>query len=107
VPVPATPQSAPPVTPRHQDGVVSTVAYLVPPNPIYPARSRQRAGVAMVQVLIDVSGRPTQVSLQGSSGHSELDESALSAVRAAQFRPYAEGALHGRWVLIPIKFVLK
>lgn len=62
----------------------------------------------MVRVLIDITGRPSQVSLQTSSGHQALDESALSAVRAAQFRAYSEGGMpQPVWVLVPIKFVLQ
>ncbi len=61
-----------------------------------------------LRVLVDVAGRPAQVSLQGSSGHPALDEAALSAVRAAQFRPYSEaGMTQAVWVLVPINFVLK
>ena len=82
----------------------------MPPNPIYPTRSRKAGeqGNIMVRVLIDATGRPAQVSLQTSSGYRALDESALSAVRAAQFRPYAEGGLaQAVWVLVPINFVLR
>ncbi|GEP53429.1 energy transducer TonB [Reyranella soli] len=88
----------------------SQLGFLVPPNPIYPARSRKAGdqGTVMVRVLIDVAGRPSQVSLQTSSGHPALDESAVSAVRAAQFRPYAEGGMtQAVWVLVPINFVLR
>ncbi len=88
----------------------SQLGFLVPPNPVYPARSRRAGeqGVATVRVLVDVAGRPAQVSLQGSSGHAALDESALTAVRAAQFRPYADGGLvQPVWVLVPIRFVLQ
>jgi len=104
VPAPAGPPAAPKTVSAWQLG------YLVPPNPIYPARSRKAGeeGKVMIRVLVDVSGRPSQVSLQASSGHSALDESALSAVRAAQFRPYAEGGLpQAVWFLIPINFVLR
>lgn len=88
----------------------SQVSFLVRPNPVYPAHSRRNneQGVAMVRVLIDITGRPSQVSLQTSSGHPALDESAVSAVRAAQFRPYSEGGVpQPVWVLVPIKFVLQ
>ena len=88
----------------------SQLGFLVPPNPIYPARSRKvgEQGTVMVRVLVDVAGRPSQVSLQTSSGHPPLDESAVSAVRAAQFRPYAEGGMaQAVWVLVPINFVLR
>lgn len=110
-PVDAQPQQATPAAPAAPRTVsASQLGYLVPPNPIYPARARRAGeqGSVTVRVLVDVTGRPAQVSLQGSSGHPELDQSALSAVRAAQFRPYAEGGLaQAVWVLVPINFVLR
>jgi len=110
-PVDAQPQQATPAAPAAPRTVsASQLGYLVPPNPIYPARSRKAGeeGKVMVRVLVDVTGRPAQVSLQASSGHPALDESAVSAVRAAQFRPYAEGGLaQAVWVLVPINFVLR
>ena len=104
----APPAPAAPAAPRTVSA--SQLGYIVPPNPIYPARSRKAGeqGNVMIRVLVDVTGRPAQVSLQTSSGHPELDQSALSAVRAAQFRPYAEGGLtQAVWVLVPINFVLR
>jgi protein TonB len=110
-PVEAQPQQAAPAAPAAPRTVsAAQLGYIVPPNPIYPARSRKAGeqGNVMVRVLVDVTGRPAQVSLQTSSGHPELDQSALSAVRAAQFRPYAEGGLtQAVWVLVPINFVLR
>lgn len=90
--------------------LASQIGYLVPPNPVYPARSRRSGeqGTVTVRVLVDIAGRPSQVLLQGTSGHSALDEAALTAVRAAQFRPYAEGGVpQAVWVLIPINFRLQ
>ena len=118
-PRPATPVA--PVDPRPQQAVpaapaaprtvqASQLGYLVAPNPVYPTRSRRAGeqGTTIIRVLVDVAGRPSQVSLQTSSGHTALDESALSAVRQAQFRPYAErGVAQAVWVLVPIKFVLQ
>jgi protein TonB len=110
-PVDAQPQQAAPAAPAAPKTVsASQLGYVVPPNPIYPARSRKAGeqGNVMIRVLVDVTGRPAQVSLQTTSGHPELDQSALSAVRAAQFRPYAEGGLaQAVWVLVPINFVLR
>jgi protein TonB len=110
-PVEAQPQQAAPAAAAAPKTVsASQLGYVVPPNPIYPARSRKAGeqGNVMIRVLVDVTGRPAQVSLQTSSGHPELDQSALSAVRAAQFRPYAEGGLaQAVWVLVPINFVLR
>jgi len=110
-PVETQPQQAAPAAPAAPKTIsASQLGYLVPPNPIYPARSRKvgEEGKVMVRVLVDVTGRPAQVSMQTSSGHPELDQSALSAVRAAQFRPYSEGGIaQAVWVLVPINFVLR
>ena len=75
-----------------------------------PASSRRAGekGTVTLKVLIDATGRPAEVTLQASSGFPALDQSAVSAVRAARFRPYAEGGVaQPVWVLIPINFVLK
>lgn len=110
-PVDSQPQQAPArsaAAPRTVSA--SQLGYIVAPNPVYPARSRRAGeqGVVTVRVLIDVAGRPAQVALQASSGHAALDEAALSAVRAAQFRPYAEGGVpQAVWVHVPINFVLR
>jgi len=111
VPMTSTPQAAAPAAPAAPKTVsASQVAYLTPPSPLYPARSRRagETGTVTVKVLIDPTGRPAQVSVQGSSGHAALDESAVSAVRAARFRPYSEGGIpQPVWVLVPINFVLQ
>jgi len=89
---------------------MSQVAYVNPPNAIYPTRSRRAGeqGRVLLRVLVDVGGRPAQVAVARSSGHPALDESALSAVRAASFRPYAEGGVpQAVWVNVPIDFVLQ
>src|SRR5258708_3219346 len=91
----ARPRGAPAAPSAPRPVPASQVAYLPPPSPIYPARSRRAGekGTVTVSVLIDATGRPTEVSVQGSSGHPALDESAVSAVRAARFRPYSEGGI--------------
>ena len=110
-PVEAAPQQAAPAVAAAPKTVeASQLGFLIPPNPVYPGRARRAGeqGIVMVRVLVDIAGRPAQVSLQTSSGHDALDQSALSAVRAAQFRPYAErGVAQAVWVLVPIKFVLQ
>lgn len=110
-PAPVTPQPVAPAAPAAPKTVsASQVSFLVRPNPVYPARSRRanEQGVATIRVLIDPAGRPTQASLQASSGHTALDEAALDAVKAAQFHPYSEGGVpQSVWVLVPIKFVLQ
>jgi len=110
-PVAAAPQQAAPAAPAAPQTVTaSQLGFIIAPNPVYPGRARRAGeqGTVTVRVLVDIAGRPAQVSLQASSGHDALDQSALSAVRAAQFRPYAErGIAQAVWVLVPIKFVLQ
>jgi protein TonB len=89
---------------------MAQVAYINPPNAIYPTRSRRAGeqGRVLLRVLVDRTGRPSQVSIAQSSGHPALDESAASAVRAASFRPYSEGGVpQAVWVHVPIDFVLR
>ena len=110
-PVEAGPQQAATAAPAGPRTVqASQLGWLVQPSPAYPARARRAGeqGTATIRVLVDVTGRPAQVSLATSSGHADLDQAALSAVRAAQFRPYVEGGLaQAVWVHVPIKFVLQ
>jgi len=110
-PVDTQPQQAPPQAASAPRTVsASQLGFLVPPNTIYPARSRKAGekGSVMVRVFVDVAGRPSQVSVESSSGYPLLDEAAVSAVRAAQFRPYSEGGVPRTvWVRVPINFVLQ
>ena len=103
---PPQPSAAPPAPqagPKTVD--VAQVGWLVRPNPIYPLRARRAGnqGTALVKAYVDTTGRPSQVSLQASSGYPELDESALSAVRASQLRHIPEPM----WVIAPIGFNLQ
>jgi protein TonB len=110
-PVDSQPQQAAPAAATAPRVVsASQLGFLVAPNTIYPARSRKAGeqGSVMVRVFVDVAGRPAQVTLETSSGHSTLDEAALTAVRGAQFRPYSEGGVPKTvWVRVPINFVLQ
>jgi protein TonB len=107
----APPQPAPPVQQSGPRTVTDAqVGYLTRPSPIYPIRSKRAGdqGTVMVKVLVDPTGRPSQVALQKSSGHPELDEAALSALRSARFRPFVDaGAVQAVWVLCPIGFALQ
>ena len=102
-PQPAAAPPAPQAGSRTMDA--AQVGWLVRPNPVYPLRARRAGnqGTAMVKAYVDTTGRPSQVSLQASSGFPELDESALSAVRASQLRHIPEPM----WVIAPIGFNLQ
>jgi len=107
-PAEAAARPAPPAYPKTVSA--SQVAYIKAPSTEYPARSRRAGeqGRVRLLVLVDIAGRPAQVNLQTSSGFPALDEAAMSAVRAALFRPYSEGGVaQAVWVVVPIDFVLR
>jgi protein TonB len=117
-PLPSTAQheqvAAPAVPPPRYTGpktvTVSQITYIDPPKPFYPLRARaaREWGTAVVRVLIDEAGNPSEVKLDMSSTHAMLDEEALRCVRAARFKPYLEGAQPQRvWVVIPVHFILQ
>ncbi|MCL2829943.1 MAG: TonB family protein [Betaproteobacteria bacterium] len=89
---------------------ISSVRYIVKPDPAYPALSRQRGeeGKVTLRVLVDAGGKADTIELSTSSGHSRLDEAAIQAVRRARFQPWLEGQRAiPVWVLIPIAFNLE
>ena len=83
--------------------------YLSNPPPVYPeaARDNKEQGAVVLQVIVGENGRPESISIQTGSGFSELDQSALAAVRAWRFRPAILGGLKVKSrVVIPIRFKL-
>jgi len=90
--------------------VVSDVAYVDPPRPLYPAESRRSGeqGLVVLRVLIDEAGHVAKIEVQRSSGFTRLDEAARKAVERAQFRPYIEnGVPRQALALVPIEFTWK
>ena len=84
--------------------------YASAPAPNYPrdAIRRNLQGTVMLQVLVDVDGKPLEVSVQRSSGHGVLDREAVRHVlRHWTFRPAMKD---GRAVqaigIVPIDFRL-
>lgn len=61
----------------------------------YPETSRRlgESGVVQLQLLVDERGRAIEVRVLKSSGYSRLDQAAISAMKAARFRPYMEGGV--------------
>ena len=105
------PAPPPPAAPQAPKTVPATaVQYLSRPAPVYPVFSRRagETGRVLVRVLIDERGDPLKLELHQSSGFVRLDESAVSAIRGARFKPYTEnGEPRAVWVLIPIVFDLE
>ncbi|BBL72723.1 energy transducer TonB [Methylogaea oryzae] len=84
--------------------------YLNNPAPDYPEFARRQGvqGRVVVRVLVRADGSAEKADVRTSSGHGELDEAALDAVRRWRFVPARRGeeAVPAS-VLVPIAFSLE
>ena len=102
---PATTGSAGGVT----ESAKANASYLHNPKPEYPAlaKRRQWEGRVLLKVRVLANGTVAAVSVETSSGHELLDESALEAVRQWHFVPAQRGGQAvDSWVNVPINFNL-
>lgn len=79
------------------------------PKPKYPsiARSRGWQGKVLLRVRVTADGLSEEVTVQRSSGHEVLDESAVDAVEKWQFIPAKRGnTAVACTVIVPIIFTL-
>jgi len=79
------------------------------PKPKYPsiARSRGWQGKVLLRVSVTADGLSEEVTVQRSSGHEILDESAVAAVEKWQFIPAKRGnTAVACSVIVPIIFTL-
>jgi periplasmic protein TonB len=117
-PAPAAPVA--PVAPTHDHAASPRNSVLTPasananylnnPKPVYPAvaRSRHWEGLVLLRVHVTAEGECDELSVQQSSSHETLDESALAAVRKWRFVPAKRGDVpQASWVTVPIKFQLE
>jgi len=80
------------------------------PPPEYPsiARRRGQEGVVLLEALVEITGKVSQLRLLNSSGYHALDNAALRAVRNWRFTP---GTINGEQrqmrVKVPVRFRLK
>ncbi len=69
----------------------------------------QKAGVdgsVIIRAVISPQGRVRSATVYHSSGHISLDQAALTAVKAAQFKPYMEdGVAVSAMADIPFEFL--
>ena len=63
------------------------------PPPVYPLELACAGidGTSVLQVTVDSKGVPSIVSVAGSSGNAQLDQSAVTAVKAWVFEPATRG----------------
>lgn len=104
-PAPPAPPAPAPVTPAS-----ATAGYLHNPAPEYPALAMRRnwEGTVLLRVHVLATGKPGEVQIQKSSGHDQLDDAALAAVKRWSFAPAKQGnnPVDG-WVSVPIDFKLQ
>jgi protein TonB len=106
----ATTQVAPPAPPQPAaPKTVSGVEYIRAPQPVYPSIARRmgESGTVTLRVLIGEKGNAEQVTVQKSSGSSNLDEAGRQAVLRALYKPHVEdGKAIPVYALVPINFQL-
>ena len=103
-------------TPAESIGPVTVMTgaalrYAVAPPPPYPDRALRRGleGTVLLEVLVDTDGRPLQVTVSRSSGHRELDRTALRHVLEHwRFQPALQDGHPVQAIgLVPIGFALR
>lgn len=82
-------ENAPPVANAGRPPRVELPRLIGEISPDYPVQARRRGleGVVVIRVTISTSGEPVDTTIVSPSEHSQLNEAAVSAVRAARFRP--------------------
>lgn len=106
---PAPPAPVPPAPPPVVEAPRFNAAYLNNPPPEYPATARRRGqeGRVVVRAEVLADGRCARVELKQGSGHAQLDQAALEAVRKWRFIPARQGDVAvSAWVDVPIAFKL-
>ncbi|HET6366782.1 MAG TPA: energy transducer TonB [Pseudomonadales bacterium] len=79
-------------------------------RPSYPSSARRLGveGTTLLRVYVAADGRVTDVQVDQSAGHPDLDRAAAEAVRRWKFEPGRRGSEPvGMWVRLPVQFVLK
>ena len=79
-------------------------------KPEYPdsARAAGEVGEVKIKVLVQADGSPKSFSIFKSSGHKDLDDAVLSAVKASTYRPaYSNGKPTLAFFDITYRFDLK
>jgi periplasmic protein TonB len=105
-PVAATARVAPDAPPTQL--ARPTGGYQVKPS--YPASARRLGieGTTLLRVYVAADGQVTDVQVDTSAGHPDLDRAAADAVRRWRFEPARRGTEPvGTWVRLPVQFVLR
>ncbi len=79
-------------------------------HPRYPVTARRLGiqGTTLLRVFVSIDGRVTNVEVERTAGHGDLDDAAADAVRRWRFEPARRGDEPvAMWVLLPVEFRLK
>jgi periplasmic protein TonB len=94
------------------DGITRTAiprgGYQVRPS--YPSAPRRLGiqGTTTLRIYVSAEGRVTEVLVEQTAGHADLDHAAADAVRRWRFEPARRGTeAVGMWVLLPVEFRLR
>ncbi|MDW5441956.1 TonB family protein [Polaromonas sp. SM01] len=109
-PAPAPP--APPAAPRLVEVTQGETEYIRPPRVVYPSLSKRsgEAGVVIIAVYYNATGRAVRGSVFKSSGFERLDRAAYDAVMASQVTPFRRAGTDANTEFLlkaPINFVLE
>jgi protein TonB len=88
------------------DAGIAVLQRVLPQYPIESVRAGEE-GSTVLQVLVDESGRASEVRVARSSGYERLDDSAVRAVSLWKFAPSTQGALPvATWGEMELRFDL-
>lgn len=79
-------------------------------QPRYPTSARRLGiqGTTVLRVFVAGDGRVTEIAVERTAGHADLDEAAAEAVRRWRFEPARRGDEPvSMWVLLPVEFRLR
>ena len=88
------------------DAGIAVLQRVLPQYPIESVRAGEE-GSAVLQVLVDESGKASEVRVARSTGFNRLDDSAVKAVSLWKFAPSTKGALPvATWGELELRFEL-
>jgi protein TonB len=91
-------------------GPLTIPAYRLTPLPAYPplAKAHRWEGVTLLRVEVLTDGSVGKVVLLASSGHNELDQTAIRAVQGWKFEPAKRGdTTIASFIKVPIRFKIE
>jgi len=93
-------------------GAIAAPGILTKVDPVYPQAARQAGleGTVVLKIQILPNGRPGEITISRSTGHSTLDNAGITAVRQWRFIPakdMASGQAVACTITLPLSFRLQ